>query len=340
MSEPPAEHDPFEGLTFDEDFVRGGRRELSADERATLARWQAEAAAARRSRERAERRARRQGRLRAPRFRTWRRSWLAVSLFVFLGLVAWNDWDGAASGGGAGSGWAGGPSFVLGVGDERPPLRESDSDEPLGVPPVVAGAGPHTFMATQPGSIEPVAFDPCRPIDVVINARTAPPIGAELLAEAIAEVSAATGLVIRVEGQSDEVPTSERGAYQRDRYGDRWAPVLVAWTDPATMPELEGVVAGIGGPVMSGVRGGPQVSVSGIVALDGPQLTEMLDWPGGAAQVRGVILHELGHLVGLGHVDDPSQLMHSEGHPGIDSFQQGDRAGLARLGQGACVDRL
>lgn len=338
MSEPPDERDPFDGLTLDERFIRAGHREPSAEERAALARWGREGEAATRARTASERRARRPWRRLRPYARDWRRTGPVVVLFLFLAAVAWNDRDGSASGGQWT--WAGGPSFVLGVGDERPPLREAESDEPLGVPPVVAGTGPHAFMATQPGSMEPVAFDPCRPIAIVINARTAPPAGADLLAEAIAEVRAATGLDIVVEGATDEVPRSGRSAYQRDRYGDRWAPVLVAWTDPETVSELAGNIAGIGGPVMSGVDGGQRTSVSGIVALDGPQLAEMLAWPGGAAQVRAVILHELGHLVGLAHVDDPGQLMHDEGHPGIVSFQQGDRAGLARLGQGACVDRL
>jgi hypothetical protein len=51
--------------------------------------------------------------------------------------------------------------------------------------------------------------------------------------------------------------------------------------------------------------------------------------------VRAVILHELGHLVGLGHVADPNQLM-SETNYGLHDFGPGDQEGLARLGGGTC----
>jgi len=46
----------------------------------------------------------------------------------------------------------------------------------------------------------------------------------------------------------------------------------------------------------------------------------------------------LGHLVGLDHVDDPTQLMHVVS-PVFD-LGPGDRAGLARLGAGPCVPAL
>lgn len=48
-----------------------------------------------------------------------------------------------------------------------------------------------------------------------------------------------------------------------------------------------------------------------------------------------MILHELGHLVGLDHVDDETQLMypHAAKQRG---FAAGDLRGLHELGLGAC----
>ncbi len=53
-----------------------------------------------------------------------------------------------------------------------------------------------------------------------------------------------------------------------------------------------------------------------------------------------MILHELVHVVGLAHVDDPTELMHPESQDGVTALGPGDRAGLARLGQGPCVPDL
>ena len=53
-----------------------------------------------------------------------------------------------------------------------------------------------------------------------------------------------------------------------------------------------------------------------------------------------ILLHELGHLVGLDHVDDWTELMHGGGEPNIIDFGPGDLTGLARLGQGECVPAL
>src|SRR5262249_6108651 len=71
---------------------------------------------------------------------------------------------------------------------------------------------------------------------------------------------------------------------------------------------------------------------------DGPDFVSILALPNGHAIARTAVLHELGHLVGLAHVADPTQVMYPGGSAGVTGeYASGDLAGLARLGQAACV---
>ena len=73
-----------------------------------------------------------------------------------------------------------------------------------------------------------------------------------------------------------------------------------------------------------------------MVLLNRDYLGQAARWQGGPQRVRGVILHELGHLVGLDHVDDPRELMYPRPTVQGDDFADGDRRGLAALSRGPC----
>ena len=45
-------------------------------------------------------------------------------------------------------------------------------------------------------------------------------------------------------GALPEAPSENRNTYQADRYGKRWAPVLIAWSNPEESPGLAGNVPG------------------------------------------------------------------------------------------------
>lgn len=232
-----------------------------------------------------------------------------------------------------------------------PPPAEDAASEPLGTPgPVPEGGGPHTFLAMQPDGVTPVAYDPCRPIHFVTRPG-GPPEGDRLIREAVAEVSAATGLTFVDDGTTQEGPSDDRAAYQPDVYGDRWAPVLFTWSDTVESPRLGEVSAAnpdldpaayagstsVGlGPADGRGEDAQMVYVTGAVTLDLADLGEMIDGPDGRAAVRAVIQHEVAHLVGLGHVEDQGQLMHPSIQPWSTSFGAGDLEGLAVLGSGAC----
>lgn len=210
-----------------------------------------------------------------------------------------------------------------------------------GSPAAAAGGSPeqgYGFLAHQPGSPgTPVTYDSCSTIHVVVNARLAPPGTDGLLKSAVDEVSAASGLHIVVDGPTDELPSPARPVHDLLRYGPGWSPVLVSWTTPSQVPRLHGKVVGLGGSSRVTAPSGRLHYVSGTVSLDTPGLRRMLARsPGlGTLEVRAVMIHELGHVLGLAHVRDRSQIM-AASNSGQTALGAGDREGLKRLGEGPC----
>ena len=227
-------------------------------------------------------------------------------------------------------------------GDALPSPRRAPSREPLGVPqPAPIAPGPYAFLNTQAGTADPVAYDPCRPLHYVVNSANMPPGAEGIVAEAVALVAQNTGLHFVFDGSADEPPTySDRPPFQPDRYGDQWAPILIAWSSSTDIPELGSEAIGYGGSTSINTRDGVRVYVTGDILLDGPALAKAMTRPSrGPAYVRGVILHELAHVLGLDHVNDPRQLMHAASAT-VTDYQSGDLAGLSALGSGECVGLL
>ncbi len=201
----------------------------------------------------------------------------------------------------------------------------------LAAPNAPEGRGGWLPLVTDPATGEFLRFDPCRPVHYVIRAGLEPPGAARVLDAAIQEVSRDTGLVFVSDGPTSEPPTERRAAIETSRYGNRWAPVLIAWSNPGESAGLAGDVDGYAGPQVG--FDGRQHLISGQVVLDAAQLTTSTGTVSPAAYPTA--LHELAHLVGLGHVGDPQELM----YPQLTSQQNygpGDRRGLAQAGQGPC----
>lgn len=321
--------DPFEGLSLDDWAERATVHEPPAHVRVE----QAE-----RERLEADDREQRGGQRRRSN-RRMRRLLFLGAFVLFAGAVAVADRGSPPET----SPWstADEPAFGFVSPSNGPRASRAESSEPLGEPadPEASG-GSYGFLQTQRDGVSPVTYDPCRPIEIVVGGSTAPEGGEAAVTDAVATAAAITGLDIRITGGTDERPAVSRDPYQRTRYGDRWAPVLLAWSDEEEVPALAGDVAGFGGSVAVEQDDGHRTYVTGTVVLDGPDLETMQDLPGGDRIVTDVLLHELGHLIGLAHVDDEAELMYPAGQEDLHGYQQGDRSGLTRLGQGDCVELL
>ncbi|MBM6404161.1 hypothetical protein JQN72_07875 [Phycicoccus sp. CSK15P-2] len=192
----------------------------------------------------------------------------------------------------------------------------------------------YAFMQRTPSG-GPVTFDPCQPIHYVVHdPYGVGEAGQDVVAEAVSEMSAATGLAFVFDGYTEEEPDESRPS-RVPMYSSRWAPVLIAWSDPEETPRLEGSVVGVGGPVSFGPRDGHRWWVTGAVTLDTPALAPQLGSADGRTEVRGVVMHELGHVLGASHSESSADLMHAQG--GTDGLSDGDRYAFAMLGDGVCI---
>jgi hypothetical protein len=220
----------------------------------------------------------------------------------------------------------------------RPPVQSFvNPTRLLPAPTPPAGSGGYTAMLTR--NAAPVTWDPCQPIHFVVRPDGVIPSGRAMLDQVMYEISQATGLLFIDDGATTEAPGPSHNPYQPDRYGKKWAPVLIAWASAAQDPVLAGDVVGSGGPEATAIAGQGERIVSGMVVFDAPDLTAQLREPDGGALVEQVMRHELGHLVGLGHIDDPTQVMDPIETRGLGRYGDGDLRGLAAMGSGLCFTK-
>jgi hypothetical protein len=208
----------------------------------------------------------------------------------------------------------------------------------------------YTFLHVLPDGCTPSRFNPCEPIHYVQNAADAPPDVVVNVREAFRRLSEATGMTFVDDGLTDE--TARTRPYIPERYGARWAPILIVWEHfPAEQTtgrsqilgntfvyREQGVVVSARlrfnvdayndeftkAPIQAGF--GPP-SGSGT----GPIGRENITW-------GRIVLHELAHVVGLGHTRNLASLMYPDAAQQTTrpaGFHRDDFEGLRYLGREA-----
>jgi len=186
-------------------------------------------------------------------------------------------------------------------------------------------AGSYAFLLKSRNG-DATGWDPCRPIRFVVNPDDAPDDWQNIVESAVSATAGASGFELAYAGTSQARPLDGADTI-------RGAPLLISWADAAEVPGLAGHTFAVAytHPLVLERR---SYFVSGVIAIN----EDASAWTTGPREdptAPLVLAHELGHILGLDHVDDPDELM-NRSYLGQDGFGPGDRRGLREIHDVPC----
>lgn len=156
------------------------------------------------------------------------------------------------------------------------------------------------------GATQTVTWRDCEPISVVLGDRNLDPAKEALLRESLAVLASASGLSFKIVGTTGEVPQIDWALSGPKMPGSSYPPVYVGWVhrDETNILRDEKVLgSAVANPA---VKNSVRQLVTGAVVFN-DSLYRSLDASNGPGETqRNLVLHELGHLLGLGHVEHAS----------------------------------
>ncbi|MDH2413777.1 matrixin family metalloprotease [Nocardioides sp. CER19] len=171
----------------------------------------------------------------------------------------------------------------------------------------------------------PVRWAACTPIPYYLNMAGAPAGWAATVAAVMGKVSAYTGYAFAFRGTT---------TYGVD---DGENSIVIQWLSAAQDPNLAGSTVGIAYRSWGSAGTEPSYYTSVGIAMDKSLLG--YDPKRRAGMIREVLLHEMGHAMGLDHVDDRTQVMNPSSAGDLPDYQNGDRLGLSKVGRSAAPCR-
>ena len=199
-------------------------------------------------------------------------------------------------------------------------------------------AGAYAFLQLDAG--RPVRWNPCAEVPWTFNPAGAPAGGLAAVKAAVAEIGTRSGLRFAYRGATADAPT---GAYLQQSW-KQFRPLLIGWTSSADSDLLAGRgpgTVGVARVLWTGSyddTGATRTQMaSGVVALNRAARAGTT----GPGSWYTYALHEVGHAVGLDHVEDGSQIMNPVISGSLSGFGEGDVAGLAKVGAvGGCLPSI
>lgn len=190
-----------------------------------------------------------------------------------------------------------------------------------------SNAKPGSYKVTMTDGGEAVRWC-ARSIEVVINDTQAPAGARGDLEQALRKISSISGVNFTVVGTSSTIPDSR---YHLSA-GNPYPPVMIAWATADQTDLLNPNISAAATANPANVDGRMRY-VTGSLAINVDH--DVLYRPGfGEGMSRGnLYLHELGHVLGLAHVEEKGMLMNPVlGKSSPDGYAKGDLRGLTALG--------
>lgn len=233
------------------------------------------------------------------------------------------------------------PTWWTGTHTLRVTAPGTDVEEPASTDPaevtVERGYRPrsgssHRFFSTTGTGV--ARWDPCDVIDYRINLQGAWSGAAADVRTAFDRVSEATGLRFRYAGATSFRYYDTRLPYVSAEAFPQNADFVLNWRPRSAVARFRAGAVGLGGSQTSGVVGTAHERSMGAVTLNSGWRPQ-----GSRSSVRSqrlqLLMHEIGHTIGLDHVQDKRQIMFPVIQRGLSpEYATGDLLGLAALGAG------
>jgi hypothetical protein len=200
-----------------------------------------------------------------------------------------------------------------------------------------AAAGNPASYSVTVRNYQVLRWNPCATVHIRVNLAGAPAGSYTDLVGALHLLSQASGLTFRVDGPTTAIPQPGKPA--------GYSGITIAWALPGSGSGrsgwLSGRNAGEGGYDATGWYEGSRLVwriSDGFVVLDNYWWSRLRAGFGTGGTRGALLLHELGHAVGLNHTGDSSQIMYPTITSKAAAWGAGDLTGLTKVGRRAgCI---